>query len=774
MADKISEIVDASAFEQVSKLKSELSSLGDTLQDVFKNALQLNDVLGGGNSLAALRQGAGNATKAVSELEKYTKQLVSTNEKLALSNHDVKKQLDEATISLKASNQASNDAIKLKQSEEGSITSMRLQLKSLQAQYDNLSASQRNAMGKTLLTDIQRVNAELSTLEQETGRYTRNVGNYGSALSKAWGFIRQAAYILPGLGIAGIFNLAGEAVVALTNQILDYNKNLDNAVEKTDEYKESNKGAISSMGELRLSLELAKKGVISKNAFLEEYNKTLGESAGKTDDFNLAEKNTINKSDDYIKMIQLRAKSQYLLKEAVDKSTEAQNKQDDGWLNTLKAQVSYGANQFNQTGNPLLFFQGMLKPEDAKKYYRQQAQDEAKAAEKAWEETAMELAKFKKDHDLTHGDEGKVKKVDVYVKPTIHIKELKEDMVSVGISPETVKALGDAYEKMYAEIEKDIETEYPAGLGDPEAQALNRQLIERANRKQIAAEEDKEAKEQNKKRLEERKKLMQEIVQLTSDVTSAISDISDAVYAREIMQIDKRDKALKVSYDNELRFIEQSGLSNTQKEKKKLQLQAENEAQQKKIDRDRITAQRKQAVIQKALSVTNIIAKTAEAVIGFLANPGGYPGLALSVGAGIAGGAELAKVLATPLPQYAKGRGKGKDEFAIVGEAGREAILRGDGRLEITPNAPTKTFLKADDMVLNNSELMSAIYRTAMVKLADGSKVSTDSIQMALLEKTDEEIIELKGLRQDLRAKNLTANYYGLSGFESYRQSNIR
>jgi hypothetical protein len=286
--------------------------------------------------------------------------------------------------------------------------------------------------------------------------------------------------------------------------------------------------------------------------------------------------------------------------------------------------------------------------------------------------------------------------------------------------------------------------------------------------------------QKQKKREEEeankQKELQSARLKAEKEISQAIFDIaqtiSDAILARELQRLDTKDKALQESHKNELRFIEQSGMTSLQQTKAKAKLEAEFEAQQKKIDRDRITAQRKAAKINRDISIANIIAKTAEAIMADLTIPVG--GEILAVATAAIGAAELARVIATPLPQYAKGRGKGKDEFAIVGEAGREAILRGDGRLEITPNAPTKTFLKADDMVLNNSELMSAIYRTAMVKLADGSKVSTDSIQMALLEKTDEEIIELKGLRQDLRAKNLTANYYGLSGFESYRQSNIR
>jgi hypothetical protein len=343
---------------------------------------------------------------------------------------------------------------------------------------------------------------------------------------------------------------------------------------------------------------------------------------------------------------------------------------------------------------------------------------------------------------------------------------------------QNVKAVEDYYKnivKIMDDYDKEIKRQDAENIKDIEK---NKKKIE-----ELDKEEEAQTSGRIKRIIDEKEKAAKRDIELkhaelkaAKEITQAILDIaqtiSDAILERQLQQLDKKDKALKASHDNEIRFIEQSGMTSLQQTKAKAKVEAEFEAQQKKIDRDRSTAQKKAAKINRDISIANIIAKTAEAIMADLTIPVG--GEILAVATAAIGAAELARVIATPLPQYAKGRGKGKDEFAIVGEAGREAILRGDGRLEITPNAPTKTFLKADDMVLNNSELMSAIYRTAMVKLADGSKVSTDSIQMALLEKTDEEIIELKGLRQDLRAKNLTANYYGLSGFESYRQSNIR
>jgi len=64
---------------------------------------------------------------------------------------------------------------------------------------------------------------------------------------------------------------------------------------------------------------------------------------------------------------------------------------------------------------------------------------------------------------------------------------------------------------------------------------------------------------------------------------------------------------------------------------------------------------REQAKSAKAFAVFDIILKTAQAIMGFLANPSGTAGVALSIGAGILGALQLAAVASQPLPKLARG-----------------------------------------------------------------------------------------------------------------------
>jgi len=79
----------------------------------------------------------------------------------------------------------------------------------------------------------------------------------------------------------------------------------------------------------------------------------------------------------------------------------------------------------------------------------------------------------------------------------------------------------------------------------------------------------------------------------------------------------------------------------------------------------------KKAKQEQAQGIFNAVISTAQAVIGFLADPGGLPGVALSVLAGLTGAIEIAKIKSEPLPKYWTGT-KNAKEIGVAGDRGRE------------------------------------------------------------------------------------------------------
>jgi hypothetical protein len=195
------------------------------------------------------------------------------------------------------------------------------------------------------------------------------------------------------------------------------------------------------------------------------------------------------------------------------------------------------------------------------------------------------------------------------------------------------------------------------------------------------------------------------IQQLAQETTQLIFTLLDAQTQKEISAAEKRSEALTAKYDLERSAIEQANLSDEEKTARKLVLDAEEAESQKKIDNEIRALKRKQAIYDKAQALATIAINTAIA----LSNPTNLASFG-SISPFIIGLAavQAATVLATPLPEYAKGK-KASDSYeglAIAGEKGTEMKIDKDGSLQLLTK-PTLIHTKRGDTILSNRELMS-------------------------------------------------------------------
>ena len=138
---------------------------------------------------------------------KKISQYMSAIESVKQNEKDLKKQRDNGIISqedynkaiaagkiksqeyseaIRVINREVQNNLKVEKQQEGSLVSLRARLSNLTRQYDELSASERNAAkGKELLNHINEVTDELKGAEEESQRFYRNVGNYDEAFSNA-------------------------------------------------------------------------------------------------------------------------------------------------------------------------------------------------------------------------------------------------------------------------------------------------------------------------------------------------------------------------------------------------------------------------------------------------------------------------------------------------------------------------------------------------------------------------------------------------------------
>jgi hypothetical protein len=727
---------------------------------------------------------------------------------------------------------------------KGSYNELQANMALLIAKYKSLSAEMRSgAIGKGLQADIAMANKSLKDLDAGLGNMQRNVGNYGSALSKVWGGIRQLAYILPGLGIAGIFNLAGEAALALADKMDLFKKKVDDLGEALVKGQKDSTAEVVSLDHLYNKTQDVTQSIKDRKAAVDKLQELYPNYFKNVKDEDFLNGKAKKSYDDLKDSIIATAKA----KAIEGRMTEIINDGLDDEIRLKENARKAASEELTNRGQPIAIrkFSGVNKewstinmsPDEAnayrieKKNIEQKQLDDFKAAQnaklKALEEglnkeekiinsnpaitttkttstkpvnriddlkkqmdDEIAVAKVKASEEYKTENELRQDILDIYKKyATEKLKAVKnlnkdEEHSSKQLGEQIVKDTQSIVEKQTAEINKQIKNDIDqhnralkVKIKNNDERVKNEEKacddIDKAGEDAWKKQQDR-AEKAKKQREDDLKSLMDSFQSMANSTFDIANSISDAIFAKQMQQFDARDKALAESYKNELKFIEQSGFSSAEKEKMKAKLSAENEIKQKQIDRERVNALRKQAKLQKALDINQAIASTALAVLKALGDKTietPYLRIANAVAAGLIGAAQIARVIATPLPQYAKGRKGGKAEHAIVGEIGQEAIVTTDGKVTLTSSTPSLAYIPQGADVIPHNEL---IKNSAYVALAKQGTVTTDKLQMALIAEFERNTEKIDELISVTKSKNLTATYNGLGGFESYKQANIR
>jgi hypothetical protein len=249
-------------------------------------------------------------------------------------------------------------------------------------------------------------------------------------------------------------------------------------------------------------------------------------------------------------------------------------------------------------------------------------------------------------------------------------------------------------------------------------------------------------KDETKKKTDEIKEIEAAYQQFKIDGINAFADISRTITDRIMSDIEARStkeiEAIDLKEQAELDAIDRLTLSDSEREERKKIVELQAEARRKKIEQDKIRDLRKYALFQKGIDAGQIIANTALAVTGVIRNPSiPEPAKPFYIASYIAlGTAQLAKVLATPLPQYEFGTPEGGHTGgkAIVGEAGTELGKTPDGKLFLTPSKASIMDLPKRTEIIPH-DITKDLLGATMVRLAQANTaVSLDMYQDELIE----------------------------------------
>jgi len=293
----------------------------------------------------------------------------------------------------------------------------------------------------------------------------------------------------------------------------------------------------------------------------------------------------------------------------------------------------------------------------------------------------------------------------------------------------------DRAEAEKARIERAIETDGKLNnLTDAQIESQknsNKTLID-LDKEIIKSKEDivKADNEATEIQIQNALRLKEEKLRLQMELKDELINFSNQIFENTINYYDREIERSNEYYDALLENAENGS-------EQEQMLQEERAKKEEQLQRRKIDLQRKQAIFNKLIQVAEIVASTASAIAKIQleaailrANPftAALATVALSQIPIVLGtsAVQVATVMATPLPQYKDGRGKGKDEFAVVGDGGRsEVIQRGNGRIEVTPSVPTITHLGKDDIVhksLDDFERSRLAIQNASIMASFGSQ----------------------------------------------------
>lgn len=285
----------------------------------------------------------------------------------------------------------------------GSVDQLKARAAILTQQYNSLGeAGRKSAAGQEITAELKKTNQALIASGEQIEDHRRKVGNYSGgitkALSGAWGMLRKLAYLIPGLGIAGIMGLLAEGIAALWeefkkgNGVLDAFKaklELTKAALEDGGYKQAQK----AVSEMNVAVQLAREGKISEKEAVEQYNKTLGDSMGKVTGLTGVEKKMADNAPAFIQMMYEKAAAAAAFNKALELQTKKEEVEtaDAGWWKRQLYSVKAFWNASAEERNKMAFSTGADSKRAAQDMINRQKKDDKDVLDKQqkWYEEEM-------------------------------------------------------------------------------------------------------------------------------------------------------------------------------------------------------------------------------------------------------------------------------------------------------------------------------------------------------------------------------------------------
>lgn len=272
------------------------------------------------------------------------------------------------------------------------------------------------------------------------------------------------------------------------------------------------------------------------------------------------------------------------------------------------------------------------------------------------------------------------------------------------------------------------------------------------------------------KAYKERIKNLKKWLQTASQAVSTIGDLVGTLYDGQLDKIEEESEANTDAHDLEIERIEllkeQKIISEEEAQARKRATEDKTRKKEEELEKRRQDIQYKQAVWDKAANIANASIATALAITEAL------PNFVLAALVGAMGAVQIATIMATPIPQYAKGTDNHTGGPAIVGDGGKKEIVVYSGKAWITPDVPTLVDLPRGTQVLPDAGL----YHLSSVDFLNISQQHVGKTENNIVVNNDYSSLnhELKGMRSDMRkmAKQQHRDAYDFN-YELYKRTRL-
>lgn len=219
-------------------------------------------------------------------------------------------------------------------------------------------------------------------------------------------------------------------------------------------------------------------------------------------------------------------------------------------------------------------------------------------------------------------------------------------------------------------------------------QELGKAKIDLANQVADANSESVDRQIADDERLKEKRQAnLQNWLQVASDVIGSVGGLVNTIFDAQIEKIEEQQQANEEAGEAEIErittLVEQKVITEEEGEARKRASEDKTAKKNEELEKKKQQIKHKQAVWDKANDLAQAGIATALAITKAL------PNVVLAGIVGSMGAIQIATILATPIPKYARGTDYHQGGPAIVGDGGRQEVVLFQGGAWLTPDTPT-------------------------------------------------------------------------------------